>query len=191
MTKVAIRAGIRAPKTFQAPDIEGELPVELRVNQKYTPELANTICLRIMEMQTLDKICQDPRMPSKRTLIKWLADPSRADFREMYYYARRVQAEMYVDQAMDIANDTDNDWQQTFNKKGEPNGWKPNNEAIQRSKLKIDTIKWNAAKMMPRIYGEHLDVTHDVTGDLAELLKGASNQTVGLPEPINGKSRPD
>lgn len=154
----------------------------------YSKTIAQHICERIMNMETLTKICMDDNMPSKRTVVRWLADPRLSEFRELYYYARRIQAEMYVDQAMDIVYDREDDWIETFNKRGEPNGWKPNNEAIQRAKLRIDTIKWLAAKMMPRIYGEHLDVTHDVTGDLADLLKAASNQTTGLPEPINGKS---
>lgn len=156
-----------------------------RVNSKYSPELGQKICERIMNLETLTKICQDPQMPHKSTVIRWFADPDRADFRDMYYYARRVQAEMYVDMAFDILDDNEEDWVQTFNKKGEPNGWKPNHETAANKKLRIDTIKWTAAKMIPRIYGEKLEVEHGVTGDLAQLIRESSNQDQGLPKPVN------
>lgn len=134
--------------------------------------------------KSLRAICEDPAMPSKRTVVGWLAHPKLADFREMYYYARRIQAEIRIDEIFEIADDTTNDWQPTYNKDGEQNGWKPDNEAIQRSRVRIDTRKWYAAKMVPKIYGEKLDVEHGVTGDLAELLKSASNNDQGLPKPI-------
>ena len=60
----------------------------------------------------------------------------------------------------------------------------PDNEAIQRSRVRIDTRKWYAARMVPRIYGDKVDVNLDATGDLAELLKKASNNDKGLPKPI-------
>ena len=138
---------------------------------------------------TLIKICEDPRMPTKRNIVHWLSDPQNAEFREMYYYARRVQCEFLIDEVIEIADDTENDWKQTYNKRGEPNGWKPDNEAIQRSRVRIDTRKWLAAKLIPRIYGEKVDHHHELTGDLAEMLKAASNQDSGLPPPIDEKKR--
>ena len=158
---------------------------------KYTPRLAQKLCYRLMMGESLTEICKDPKMPSKMIISKWLSLPKYAEFREAYYHARRVQAEFLVDQVFDIANDTKDDWQETFDRNGKPNGFKPNNEAIQRSKLKIDTIKWYAGKMVRRIYGEHADVTLDVGSDLAQLLRDASNKTAGLPKPIDGEYTKD
>lgn len=138
-----------------------------------------------MLKEPLTKICNDPRMPSIRAITRWLADPRLIDFREMYYYARRVQAELFVDEIFEIADDTTGDWQPTFDKEGEQNGWKPDNEAIQRSRVRIDTRKWYAARLVPRIYGDRAQIDLDVTGDLAELLKQASNNDQGLPKPVN------
>lgn len=140
-----------------------------------------------MELKSLREICEDPRMPSKRTIVRWLADPKMSEFREMYYYARRVQAEMRIDEIFDIADDSKNDWEKVYNKDGELIDIKPNNEAIQRSRVRIDTRKWYAGKMVPRIYGDTVNHELDVTGDLAELLKKASNQNQGLPPPIDGE----
>lgn len=137
---------------------------------------------------SLTKICDDPRMPGRRTVVRWLADPRLAQFREMYYYARRVQAELLVDEIFEIADDTSKDWKPKYNKKGELVDWVPDNEAIQRSRVRIDTRKWYAAKLVPRIYGDNSQVELDVTGDLAELLKAAANRDNGLPPPIDGET---
>lgn len=137
-----------------------------------------------MRKQSLTSICADPKMPSIPTVTRWLADPRLAAFREMYYYARRVQAELLVDEIFEIADDTSKDWKPVYDKDGEEIGEKPDNEAIQRSRVRIDTRKWFAAKMVPRIYGEKVEHALDVTGDLAELLKAATNNDQGLPKRI-------
>lgn len=174
---------IPPPTTFRAPDEDSRMRVH--GNSAYTPEKARIICKRIMMKQTLTEICRDPRMPSLRAVVDWLANPKYTDFREMYYYARRVQAEMYIDEIMTIADDSSEDWKEVFDKQGKSRGFKPDNEAIQRSRVRIDTRKWYAGQMVPRIYGKRLDVSHDVTGDLKELLESASNRDQGLPKPVN------
>ena len=175
---------IPAPNTFRHPDTDRNTRFRTP-GSRYSDRVARNICRRIMEGGALKRICEDPLMPSWRTVTLWLSDSRMTDFREMYYHARRVQAELLIDDIFEIANDSGNDWVETHNKKGEANGWKPDYEAIQRSRLKIDTIKWYAAKMMPRIYGEKVDVQHEIVGDLAAILKKASNQDAGLPKPID------
>jgi len=39
-------------------------------------------------------------------------------------------------------------------KDGENLGWVVNGEAVQRSRLRLDTRKWYASKIIPKIYGE-------------------------------------
>jgi hypothetical protein len=177
-TFLRTKGGIPAPLTFYDSDagVRRRMPTH-----KFNEGIAQKICEEIMNKRSLTAICKDPAMPSVRTVTRWLADPRLAKFREMYYQARRVQAEMLIDEIFEIADDTKDDWKPTRNKHGKINGYKPDNDAIQRSRVKIDVRKWFASKMVPRMYGEHLDVSHDVTGDLAELLKAASNKDQGLP----------
>ena len=175
---VRTKRGVPMPVTYYDPvdDVRHRVPSRI-----YSVQVATKICEEIMKKRSLMDISKDPGMPSKPTICRWLADPRMAEFHEMYYRARRVQAELYIDEIFEIADDSEHDWKPTFDKEGNVNGYKPDNEAIQRSRVKIDVRKWYASKMMPRIYGEHLDVSHGVTGDLAELLKAASNKDKGLP----------
>lgn len=163
----------------------GETRMRVPRSRLYDPKIAQRLCERLMHKKSLREICEDPRMPSKATVIRWLADPALADFREMYYYARRVQAEMFVDEIFEIADDSSRDWKEKLDKNGDVTDIVPDNEAIQRSRVRIDARKWYASKMVPRIYGDKVDMTLDATGDLAALLAKASNQDAGLPEPID------
>lgn len=123
-------------------------------------------------------------MPSKMSVIRWLNDRNKAEFQEMYRLARQVQAELRIDEIIEIADDTTNDWKPVYNKDGEIIDHKPDNEAIQRSRVKIDTRKWLAAKMLPKVYGDIQQHEMGVTGELAELLRDVSNRNSGLPPPI-------
>ncbi len=50
----------------------------------YTEALAAKICRRLAEGETLRAICRDTAMPDKATVLRWLADKKRADFRDQY-----------------------------------------------------------------------------------------------------------
>ncbi len=173
---------IPTPVTFRSPDSGTRFRVS---NGKYSDGLARLICERLMNGESLVEITDDNRMPSRRTLTRWLADPRLSEFREMYYFARRVQAEIRIDEIFTIADDTSKDWKKKYDKDGEFLELVPDNEAIQRSRVRIDVRKWYAARLVPRIYGDHKEIALDVTGDLAELLKAAANRDKGLPKPIN------
>jgi hypothetical protein len=173
---------IPAPTTFRSPDSGTRFRVS---NGLYTDALARKICERLMGGESLKEICEDNRMPAIRSVTRWLADPRLTEFREMYYFARRVQAEIRIDEIFTIADDSSGDWHPKYDDDGEIIGVEVDNEAIQRSRVRIDVRKWYAARLVPRIYGDRKEIDLDVTGDLAELLKAATNQDKGLPKPVN------
>ncbi len=92
-------------------------------------------------------------MPDKATVLRWLADKKKADFREQYVYAREMQADALFDEALEIADDASGDW--TKDKDGKK---VVDHENIQRSRLRVDTRKWAAGKMAPKKYGDKLDL---------------------------------
>lgn len=179
------RVGLPPLTTHHYNPLPAEAPVSRRSGRpvKPTEPVVRKLCERIMLGDSLEKIAEDPRMPTKVTIVRWLADPANAEFRERYYNARRVQAELRIDEIFDIADDSSQDYKPVYDEDGNLIRMDPNNEHIQRSRVRIDTRKWFAAKMLPRIYGEKVLNELDVTGDLAELLKKASNRNQGLPPP--------
>ena len=119
----------------------------------YTEALAAEICRRLAEGETLRSVCRDKAMPDKATILRWLADKKKADFREQYVYAREMQADALFDEALEITDDASGDW--STDKDGKK---VLDHENIQRSRLRVDIRKWAAGKMAPKKYGDKLDL---------------------------------
>lgn len=126
----------------------------------FSDELAATICERLACGKSLRKICLSDDMPSQTTVYKWLLDPERTDFLEQYTRARELQADTLFDECQDIADDGSNDYM------GDDE--KYNGDAVQRSRLRIDTRKWMAGKLRPKKYGDKTLIGSDPDNPLPE-----------------------
>ena len=113
---------------------------------EYSKELAMSICDRIANGESLRSICVDLGIPHS-TVVGWFIDNKDGVF-DHYARARQIQAEHLFEELCDIADDSRNDWM-------ERNGYTvADQEAIQRSKLRVDTRKWILARMDSKRYAE-------------------------------------
>jgi hypothetical protein len=104
---------------------------------KYTQELADEICRRVME-SNLSKVTVDESMPSRSIIYDWLA--ANKDFSDNYTRANKIRREERFEKMGDIADqETD----------------------VQRARLKVDVLKWQLSKEEPKKYGDKLDHTTD------------------------------
>lgn len=129
----------------------------------FTQEMADTICSRLADGQSLRSICDDDGFPAKTTVMRWLADEQHKAFRDQYARARELQADTMFDDMIDIADDGRNDWMEKRNADGENIGWTENGEALRRSQLRIDARKWMAGKLQPKKYGDKTQM--ELTGE--------------------------
>ncbi|MFP9529107.1 terminase small subunit-like protein [Pectobacterium brasiliense] len=127
----------------------------------YTEELAEIICLRLAEGESLRSVCSDDGMPSKQAVLRWLA--RNEEFRAQYVRAKEEGAEAIAEELFDIADDGTNDWMEKLDKDGECIGYQLNGEHVQRSKLRIDTRKWYLSKIMPKKYGDKVQHEQKIT----------------------------
>ncbi len=128
---------------------------------KYTVALANELCRRLAEGESLRAICTDERQPSVKTIMNWLFDGEHKEFEQEYARARRVQAEMFAEEIIDIADDTFGDT--TTGKDGDSVTGREN---IQRSRLRVDARKWIASKLLPKVYGDKIQHTGEDGGPI-------------------------
>ena len=105
---------------------------------EFTSELADAICERIANGESLRAICRRDDMPAMSSVFKWLTIHS--EFADQYARAREAQADALFDEILDIADEEKDD--------------------VQRSRLRVDSRKWMAGKLRPKKYGEKLDVEH-------------------------------
>lgn len=129
----------------------------------FTAKTGDTICARLAAGESLRGICRDDAMPDASTVFRWLSgsDETLTSFREQYTRAREIQAHAFVDEIFEISDDGSNDWMARQGKDDAP-GWTLNGEHIQRSRLRVDSRKWFASKVLPKIYGDR--VIQEVTG---------------------------
>lgn len=97
-------------------------------------------------------------MPDAATVFRWLR--TKPEFCEQYTRAKEESADALVDEMLDIADEATNDWMEVHDKDNP--GYRLNGEAINRSRLRVDTRKWIAAKLKPKKYGERVQT--ELTG---------------------------
>lgn len=124
---------------------------------EFTQEIADAICERLINGESLRTICDGDDLPAKSTVCRWLA--SNQEFRDQYARAREMQADILADETLDIADDGRNDWMEKRNQDGEVVGWQVNGEAIGRSKLRVEARRWYAGKLAPKRYSDKLQLT--------------------------------
>jgi hypothetical protein len=101
----------------------------------YTDELADTICHRIANGESLRGICENEDMPDRATVMKWTVD--LPDFSTKYAQARARQADVLAEETMHIAD-------------AEPDP--------ARARVRVAARQWLAARIAPKKYGDRLEL---------------------------------
>lgn len=140
----------------------------------YTPELAEQILQMIMDGMSMREICRRDDMPARSTIHLWIAKDSASItedngkkvsmydlFSDRYAQACEIRAYEMFDELLEIADDGTNDWME---RNGEDAaGWQANGEALQRSRLRVDARKWALSKIVPKTFGDKVEVDNKHT----------------------------
>jgi hypothetical protein len=136
----------------------------------YCRDLADKICMTLALGSSLRAICRSPDMPDVMTVIGWAKDPQH-EFYLQYKQARIIQAELKVDELDDLAKSA------LRQMKHAPSGDCVDPAAVAAIKLLIDTRKWAASKVFPKVYGDRLDVAQEQKFiPLSELAERIQNE---------------
>lgn len=149
----------------------------------YKEETAKEIIRRMCEGESLRAICSDEHMPARATVMMWVAENENG-FLDRYEKACIARAHFWADELLDIADDGSNDWMEKYDKDGGAIGWRENGEALQRSRLRVDSRKWLLSKMLPR-YADKQTFEH--SGPNGDPIKTESKVewTIQPVKPIN------
>jgi len=121
----------------------------------YTVELGDEICEVIASSpKGLIALCKEnPHWPCREVIYRWKR--RHPEFGLKYAQAKADQIEPLIDECIDISDDTSCDTLIRVNQNGEEYEV-CNTEWINRSRLRVDTRKWFASKLAPKIYGDKL-----------------------------------
>lgn len=155
---------------------------EIVPSPQYRPDAVDYICLRVLEGDRLDTIAKDADMPTKATILKWLNnDPG---FMQRYLDCLKISALGDAEKMQAIADgeSTISVEKTTKNSEGEDiTTILEMPEDVQRSALRVKTLQWRLARLLPKVFGDKVQNEHTLTGDLAKLLKGVDNAGHTLP----------
>ena len=99
---------------------------------EYDDTIAEEICRRLAEGESLRKICNSDHMPSRVTVYAWAQ--RYPAFLNQYRVAREQQADSMIDDAQDIADAADE-------------------KTWTVARLRVQTRQWAASKLAPKKYG--------------------------------------
>lgn len=129
----------------------------------YNQEIADLICEKIIEGESLRNICKADDMPNCSTVFRWMI--SHDDFCKQYDKAKVEQAEMLADEIISIA---DEEHTVIKSQEGKDIEVTYDSTAVARNRLRVDARKWVASKLKPKKYGDKID--HEVTGSVTLVL---------------------
>lgn len=144
---------------------------------KYSKKLANEMFALLAQGKSIVYICKKDKFPCLSTFFNWLDEIP--EFLDRYEKAQQLKAQFLAEELIDICDDTGSDVQFSEDSDENGQGAKPFicKENTAQRRLKIDTRKWVAAKLMPKKYGEKLqqDLNHSGIISIADQIINAHN----------------
>ena len=104
---------------------------------EFSQALFDRICERIAEGESLRSICEGADMPARVNVFRWLEGDDA--LRNQYARAREHQADHEFDEIKAIAD-------------------LASVEDVQVARLRVDTRKWRAGKLRPKVYGDKVAI---------------------------------
>ena len=119
---------------------------------KYSEELADAICTRLAQGESMRSVCRDDDMPVMDTMWRWIRE--KEDFSEQYARAKQESADAIIEDILDIADE---------------------GEDVARDRLRIDARKWVASKLKPKKYGDTTKLEDELPINYVITIGGADN----------------
>ncbi len=124
---------------------------------KRNPKREKIILEGVAKGESLRKVCKRAGIETT-TFLDWVRKDD--SFALQYARAKEIAAELMADEILEIADDTSQD--ELFVDQEDASGKSAkrvqNSEFINRSRLRVDSRKWLLSKLLPKKFGEKLEV---------------------------------
>ena len=188
MTRKYVKSG-----KFRKP---GNLP--LGRPSEYTPEIGTEICELIILGRSMPEIVNTPGMPDERTIYRWVLGRGSEleSFCRDYARARIFSANAIYHQIVEVERCMQLKPERTDRKYKdgrfifEPH---PDHIDAQVGRVLIDSMRWRAGRMNPRMYGDHtqieqttkieFSIADNAPGWLKQLHRPAQDVVIAAPQP--------
>lgn len=154
------KAGKKAPgktvtksKTPVADKQVAKAPAKMGRPSTYNQDIASEFCRMIAEGRSTRWVCEQDDMPDMSTIYDWKR--RHEDFANQYARAMEDRGLSYGDQISDLVNKV-----------------LAGDYEVDRARLALDGLKWTAARLAPKQYGDKqsVEVTADIGQTAANVL---------------------
>lgn len=125
--------------------------------KKWNLNIETELLSQLAEGVSMVQACKPDHMPCKSLVFQWMRDIP--GFMDRYKQAKAECADFFAEQIIEIADDGTNDYMSSMDDGG-GTAFKFNGEHVQRSRLRCDSRKWIAARLMPDRYGDRVKNEH-------------------------------
>ena len=132
----------------------------------FTPALADEICTRIAEGNSLRKVCTADDMPDITTVIAWCRE--KPAFSQQYDRACADRGDYLAEEALEIADATP-ETEPVKDKDGNIVEMRLHGAYVTWQKNRVDARKWFASKLAPKRFGDKVQT--EVSGPDGEAIK--------------------
>jgi hypothetical protein len=136
---------------------------------RWSPEIEDEFCKRIMEGRSVNSIAGDDDMPNGNTFWRWMGE--KETLRTKYAHAIEARALAQADEIADLTRRV-------------VRGEVPPDVA----RVALDGLKWTASRLLPKVYGDRqsvdVSVTHMHQLHLDALKRLNENAAPALPSNI-------
>ena len=143
----------------------------------FSQELADIICKRLSEGESLRAICRDDGMPTEATIRNWAMIDYHGFFAQ-YARAREIGYAVMAEELLELSDKPNIGTKEVSKATGLEITTGDN---VDRTRLQIDTRKWLLSKMLPKIYGDKQQIEHSGTLTLSDRMKRAEDKADGKP----------
>lgn len=136
----------------------------------FNQEIADQVCQLLEDGKSLRAAAVEAGT-THSTILAWIKQDSA--FANQYTCAREIGYKLLADELLSISDEKDVEVKYD----GEETRLDLSPTAIARNRLRVDTRKWLLSKMLPKVYGDKLDIDHGVQADnpLANLFAQLAN----------------
>jgi len=120
----------------------------------------DAILERVANGESLNKICSEPNMPTRKSMYVWLK--ADAVLLAAYELAIAMRAEKMAEEIVDLADERPPIDEETG---------KMDSAWVTWQKLRVDARKWTTSKLLPKKYGDRLNVDSEVKTSGDEYLE--------------------
>lgn len=126
----------------------------------FNQEIADAVCERLASGESLNAICKDEGYPAESTVRSWALQDIDG-FAAKYARAREVQAHFLAEQIITISDTPQEGVETTV--KADGTSETKHGDMLGHRKLQVDARKWYLSKVLPKVYGDKLELGGEVT----------------------------